>query len=558
LFEQIKIKSFYLPNIIMSVRIAVIDQNLCSPETCGGQPCAKYCPVNRMEEDCVTIEKTAKISETLCTGCGICVKKCPFHAITIINLASPIKEKLVFSYGENSFSLYGLALPKGVVGVIGDNGCGKTTNVKLLEKKLKIQNFPSVEVKEYFLNKKRKVIVKPQEISTEGLKGKVKEVIEKLKNKQYFEISRALDFEYILEKEVSTLSGGELQKLFLIAAISNESDALILDEPFAFLDYAYRIRLTEFLKKMGKDLLIIEHDLSLLSYLCENVYIMYGTPGAYGVVSNPYSTDRAINMFLNGFIDPENIRFREEPIKYKEYAMEEKNEKNFMIKPFSEKLEGFELSNDKNVEVLKGEVIGIAGKNGIGKSTLCKHLNDKIESSLKNQILRREDELVGSFLKVKNNFDETFIKSMNLKNLEFYNTKEISGGELQKLEIFKCLTQQKNTYILDEPTNMLDVNGRIILSKMIREKSNDGASILIVDHDLEFLLNTVDKLMIISGIPGEKGFIEGVFEKDEGIRRLLSAFDLTYRRDDKANRIKLNKKGSVKDAALKKSGKFIE
>jgi ATP-binding cassette subfamily E protein 1 len=541
----------------MSVRIAVIDKNLCSPETCGGQPCAKYCPVNRMGEECVTIEKTAKISEALCTGCGICVKKCPFHAITIINLASPIKEKLVFSYGENGFSLYGLAIPKGITGIIGDNGCGKTTNVKLLEQKIKIQNFPSVEIKEYF-NKKRKIIVKPQEISTQGLKGKVSEIIKKFKNNLYNEISETLDFNYTLEKEVSNLSGGELQKLFLIAAISSDSDVLILDEPFAFLDYAYRIKLTEFLKKTSKPLLIIEHDLSLLSYLCDNVYIMYGAPGAYGVVSNTYSTDRGINMFLNGFINPENIKFREEPIKYKKRPFEEKTTINFEIKPFSEKLDGFELSNDKKITVFKGEVIGIAGKNGIGKSTFCRRLNKQVDSAMKNQILQRTEEQVGNFLKINNNFDETFIKNMSLKNLEFYNVKNISGGELQKLEIFKCLTQQKNTYILDEPTNMLDVKGRIILSKMLREKSNEGASILIVDHDLEFLLNTVDKLMIISGTPGQKGFIEGVFEKEEGVRRLLSAFELTYRRDEETNRIKLNKKGSVKDVELKKSGKFIE
>ncbi|MCL5011454.1 MAG: ATP-binding cassette domain-containing protein [Candidatus Marsarchaeota archaeon] len=541
----------------MSVRIAVIDQKLCSPENCGGQPCAKFCPVNRMGEECVTIEKTAKISEALCTGCGICVKKCPFHAITIIKLASPIKEKMVFSYGENSFSLYGLALPKGVTGIIGDNGCGKTTNVKLLEGKLKIQNFPSVEVKEFF-ETKPKIIVKPQEISTQNLKGKVKTIVEKLQTPSYNEISEALDFKYILEKESSTLSGGELQKLYLIAAISSESEAMILDEPFAFLDYAYRIKLTEFLKKTGKNMLIIEHDLSLLSYLCENIYLMYGAPGAYGVVSNTYSTDRGINMFLNGFINPENTRFRDEPIKYKKYAVEEKTAKNLEIKPFTEKLDGFELSNDKKISVFKGEIIGIAGKNGIGKSTLCRHLNRQVESAIKNQILQRTDEPVGNYLKINSNFDETFIKSMNLKNLEFYNIKQISGGELQKLEIFKCLTQQKNTYILDEPTNMLDVNGRIILSKMLKEKANEGASILIVDHDLEFLLNAVDRLMIINGTPGEKGVIEGVFEKDEGIKKLLSAFELTYRRDDETNRIKLNKKGSVKDSELKKSGKFIE
>ncbi len=541
----------------MNTRIAVIDRNLCSPENCGGQPCAKFCPVNRMGEECVTIEKTAKISESLCTGCGICVKKCPFHAINIINLASPIQEKLVYNYGENSFSLYGLALPKGRVGIIGDNGCGKTTNVRLVEGRLKIQGFPSVEVKEFF-GKNLKIVVKPQEISAQNLKGKVGSIVEKMKNESYEGISEALDLKYILEKDASTLSGGELQKLYLAAAITAESDALILDEPFAFLDYAYRIKLTEYLKKIEKNMLIIEHDLSLLSYLCESVYILYGAPGAYGVVSNTYPTERGINMFLNGFINPENVRFRDEPIKYKKYAVEQEVSKNFIIKPFSEKLEGFELINEEKIEVDKGVVIGIAGKNGIGKSTLCRHLNNILDSSMKNQILPRSDEIVGDFIKIANSFDESFVKAMNLKNLEFYSVNQISGGELQKLEIFKCLNKQKTIYILDEPTNMLDVNGRIILSKMLREKASEGASILIVDHDLEFLLNTVDKLMILDGTPGVRGSVKGIYEKEEGIKRLLSAFELTYRRDEETNRIKLNKKGSVKDVELKKSGKYIE
>ena len=105
---------------------------------------------------------------------------------------------------------------------------------------------------------------------------------------------------------------------------------------------------------------------------------------------------------------------------------------------------------------------------------------------------------------------------------------------------------------------MMDVRGRVALSRLLREKAKEGCAVLVVDHDLEFVMNTADRLLLLDGKPSKHGRVAGVFEKDEGVSRLLSDFDLTYRRDPKTDRLKLNKVGSQKHRELKESGKFVE
>src|ERR1044072_1976558 len=101
-------------------RVAVLDEELCQPKKCGLE-CIIYCPVNKTGGECIVQrpeDGKAVISEDLCTGCGICIKKCPFDAIVIVNLVR----------------LYRLpSIKKGsVVGLLGKNGMGKSTIVNIL------------------------------------------------------------------------------------------------------------------------------------------------------------------------------------------------------------------------------------------------------------------------------------------------------------------------------------------------------------------------------------------------------------------------------------------
>eukprot|EP00833_Pecoramyces_ruminatium_P012894 jgi/Orpsp1_1/1186926/evm.model.d7180000054148.1 len=122
-------------------RIAIVSTDKCKPKKCR-QECKKSCPVVRMGKLCIEVtprDKIAFISEELCIGCGICPKKCPFEAIHIINLPTNLESNTTHRYSANSFKLHKLPVPRPgqVLGLVGTNGIGKSTALKILAGKLK-------------------------------------------------------------------------------------------------------------------------------------------------------------------------------------------------------------------------------------------------------------------------------------------------------------------------------------------------------------------------------------------------------------------------------------
>ena len=138
------------------MKLAIVHKEKCKPLVCGLE-CKKYCPVEKQEADsCIEIGEKCFIDEHSCVGCSICVKRCPFGAIDIVNLPSVNEKDIVHRYGENGFALYGLPVPKegSVLGLFGRNGIGKSTAVKILagteEMNLGKKDVSEGDIKEFF------------------------------------------------------------------------------------------------------------------------------------------------------------------------------------------------------------------------------------------------------------------------------------------------------------------------------------------------------------------------------------------------------------------------
>jgi ATP-binding cassette subfamily E protein 1 len=385
------------------MRLAIVQKEKCSPAKCENL-CARLCPVNRTGKECIKIDKKSWISEELCIGCAICQNRCPFKAISIVNLPDKLNRQSVHRYGDNGFVLYNLPIPKfgTSLGLLGRNGIGKSTALEILGNKIRMnlgkKEASEKEIKEFlkgselltYFNKidKIKISLKPQIISELSSNVKVSDFMKKFASqKEIDKIMQKLNILYLLNRKLNEVSGGELQKIAIAAASVKDADVYYFDEPLAYLDVTERIKISDFISellKKEKAVIVVEHDLLLLDYLTDLVNIFYGQQGAYGIVSDVRASKRAINTYLSGYLKEDNVRFRDKPIVF-DFSIKSKGSNiKFMDWPdFSKTLGTFKL-NANTGKVLHKNIIGIAGKNGIGKTTFVKCLANVIETDQKN------------------------------------------------------------------------------------------------------------------------------------------------------------------------------
>ncbi len=580
-------------------RIAIVDREKCSPMSCGNYLCMRVCPVNRKGEDCIyKNEGKAGIDESLCIGCGICVNKCPFEAIDIINLPEEL-ENPIHQYGRNGFHLYNLPTPifGKVVGILGRNGIGKSTALKVLSGLLKpnlgdwkenkkasyddlIEYFKGTEAQLFFEKLKQgkiNIAYKPQQVDLipKAEKGTVRRLLEKVDEKsQIEEIAKKLDIENILENDIKKISGGELQRVAIAATVLKKANLYVFDEPSSYLDIKQRIKISKFIRSLAdKDtaILLVEHDLIVLDYLTDLIHIMYGKEDAYGIVSTVKATRTAINSYLEGFLKEENIRFRDHSIKFGSGPPVRSTSQNPITgwKDIKKNLGNFELKAPEG-NICRKDVIGILGENGIGKTSFIKMLAGEIEPdkgdisegikvSYKPQYLKSEsDELVATVLKEAiDKYSKTIINPLNIKPLITKQLDQLSGGELQRVSIALCLSKEADLYLLDEPSAYLDVEQRLIISKIIKDLMEDkGKTALIVDHDLLFIDYLSQNLLVFDGKPAVKGEAKGPFSMEEGMNIFLEDLNMTFRRDPESRRPRANKESSVKDREQKAEEKY--
>ena len=582
------------------MRIAIVHKDRCHAKKCGTE-CILYCPRVRTGDETVVISEDGKavISEELCVGCGICIKKCPFDAIDIVSLPEEL-EHPTHRYGRNGFALYGLPIPvEGkVTGILGANGIGKSTAVKILSGQLRpnLGNFDSevaweeifkrysgTELFDYLQTVSKKVLKiasKPQYIDfiPNVFSGTVQNLLKTTDERDKLaEILPVLKLDTILDHDISTLSGGELQRVAIAACLARDADLYFFDEITPFLDIYQRISAAKLIRDLASErpVVIVEHDLAILDMLADTVHVGYGKPAVFGIITRPKGVRVGINQYLDGFLAEENVRFRDSAVVFEKRTHDKGSDREilFEIPVMTKEYDAFHLSVTGGT-IRAGEVLGIVGANGIGKSTFARLLAGaetptmgKIETTLriayKPQYIKADtSDTVETYLRARSTkFDSSLyqheiIESLSLGVILQSPVDSLSGGELQRVAIAGCLSSPADLYILDEPSAHLDVEQRVKVTRMIkRHAEGKSAGIMVIDHDIYLIDMISERILVFEGEPGRRGTAAGPFLMREGMNRFLEALEVTFRRDQ-SGRPRINKPGSFLDREQKARGEF--
>lgn len=594
-------------------RIAIVNPDKCKPNKCGLE-CKRRCPVNINNKMCIEVDKTSKtalISESLCLGnkCGICVNSCPFNAIQMINLPKDLSKNLIHQYGPNSFRLHALPIPRPnqVLGLVGQNGTGKSTCLKILSGKLQpnlgnydnknswmdvINHFKGSELQGYFvklIEDKMKTLIKPQYVDQiKKLNNNTVMNILNLKNQKdnLNDLIQQLDLTDVLNKEITHLSGGELQRFAIAVTCIQTSDIYLFDEPSSFLDIKQRLKAAQAIRnlidfKNNQYIIVVEHDLSILDYLSDYISILWGHPSAYGVVSMPYSVREGINIFLSGYLPSDNLRFRDTSISFNitdnidKDIKEIKTYKRYTYPALTTTLGTFKL-NVEGGQFTDSEIIVLLGENGCGKTSFIKilagllkvpnvdipelkvshkpqHINPRFNDTVKNLLYEK---LGASWLHPQ--FQADVVKPLQINDILDHQVKTLSGGELQRVALILALGKPADIYLIDEPSAYLDSEQRIITARIIKRFIlHAKKSAFVIEHDFIMATYLADRVIVYSGQPA----IECTAHEPEsvltGMNRFLKQLDITFRRDTESYRPRINKYMSQMDQEQKSSGNYF-
>jgi len=582
------------------LRIAVLFQDRCKPNSPAFEYLQKY--AGSCGGECIQVnDDKCRILESACPPCLMRAKQCPGDAVKIINLPQELETDMIHRYSLNGFRLFRLPTPSkdSVIGILGPNGMGKSTAFNILNNSITpnlgefenedvlwedvLETLPRGELRDFLSDlseSKVKVALKPQYVDNipKVFKGNVGKLLSSVDERNlYDEMIDKFELRHLLERELSQLSGGELQRVAICATLLKDAEVYFFDEPSSYLDIHERMRIVRIIQELAESarVIVIEHDLAVLDVIADLTHIVYGKKGAYGIFTPARTTRKAINAYLEGYLVEQNIRIRSKPIKFLEHPPRTGWDGLKLVEwpKLSKKLGDFELEAESG-EILSGQVLGVVGGNATGKTTFVKMLagdlepdNGKIKSeitvSYKPQYIdMKEGVIVEDLLRSVEGFDEHMLeidlnRPLKLEPLMKRELHTLSGGELQRVAIAECLLKEADLYLLDEPSAYLDANQRMVTAKTIRKSmENRGKSALVVDHDVYFIDYISDGLLCFGGKPGLNGIVEGPYHMREGMNRFLEKVDVTFRRDKNTHRPRVNKPGSRLDREQKIKKEF--
>ncbi|MHA2345975.1 MAG: ribosome biogenesis/translation initiation ATPase RLI [Candidatus Hodarchaeales archaeon] len=608
------------------MRIVILDTDKCKPKRCVKE-CRGSCPVVRSGTEMFEFQTDISqpiIHEQFCTGCGICARTCRFRALSIINTPEELDQDLTHRFGRNGFTLFRLPVIKTgkVNGFVGQNGIGKSTALKILSGDI-VPNFglhdeestwnrvhdyyKGTELQNFFskmIDEEIKCVRKPQYIDSipKRVKGSVKDILSQFNERRTLnDLKDELALSKIWNREISVLSGGELQKVAIAVAMVREADIYLFDEPSSFLDVNERLRVSRVIRSLlddNKTVILVEHDLAVLDYLSDYVTMFYGSPSSYGICSLPYSEKEGINVYLDGYIPSENMRFRNYAITIKKSslrasAIESKPLLNY--EDLSKKFVKSNFSLDvRGGTIHQNEIIGILGPNGIGKTTFIRLLagldepttgtvkkikligqnqvsngdseeDNSLRVAYKPQYISLDSDLPVQAYLLKNGgtivgtpqFKSEIIRPFGLEGLLDQQIRHLSGGEKQKVAIAETLAQEVELFLFDEPSAFLSIEDRLTVAKLIRRTiQTRNAAAFIVEHDIVTQDYVSDRNIVFLGTPGEYGKAYSPSSVRVGMNRFLGNLKITFRRDPKTGRPRVNKLDSKLDRQQKNQGEY--
>lgn len=433
-----------------------------------------------------------------------------------------------------------------------------------------------------------KAVVKPQYVDQipRAVKGPVQQVEDLIKGRVQLdnldEIMNVLELRQVATRDIGHLSGGELQRFAIGLVCVQKADVYMFDEPSSYLDVKQRLAAARTIRGLLRPddyVIVVEHDLSVLDYLSDFICVLYGRPAVYGVVTLPSSVREGINIFLDGHIPTENLRFREESLTFRlteagDDFIADKG-RAFSYPTMEKTLGNFHLKVESG-KFTDSEIIVMMGENGTGKTTFCKMLAGaekpdggasvpKMNISMKPQKITPKFQgtvrqlffkrIKAAFLSPQ--FQTDVYKPLSIDDFIDQEVQNLSGGELQRVAIVLALGMPADIYLIDEPSAYLDSEQRIVAARVIKRFiMHTKKTAFIVEHDFIMATYLADRVIVFDGKPSVDARANTPESLVTGCNRFLESLDVTFRRDPNSYRPRINKYQSQMDQEQKLAGNY--